>query len=353
MPCPAPLAFKPNLADAARRWDAYYAGDLIDRPVICVTAPKPGMERRPGADYRERVFGDMDDQIDRALHNAAATHYGGEAMPAMRLSFGPDELGVFCGAELGWDDASGDTNWAIPTVEEWGPVALNQRHPLYLRMLEFYRRAAAKTAGKMLLGEPDMHSNMDLLMSLRGSQRLCEDLIDRPEAIDVAMAGAREAFRQIWAGVTEAGQMYERGFWHGCYSMEGAATLQCDFSCMISPDMFRRWVRPALEEEAAIVRHVVYHWDGPGALVHTDDLVEMEGLHTLSYVPGEGHGPHLAFVEMFRDLQDRGKGIEFWGSPDEIKQAHRTLRPEKTIYGTWTPTPDEAEELLDWFTANT
>lgn len=356
MPKPAPLLFKPDLDDAARRWDAYYAGDLIDRPIVRVTAPRPGMPHAAGSDYRERVFGDLDAVIDRALQNAEATYYGGEAMPALWLSFGPDEIGVFCGAELCWDDDSGDTNWSKPCVEDWAtslPLKLNERHPLYLRMLDFYRRAAEKTAGKMLLAAPDLHTNMDLLMALRGSQRLCEDLLDEPELVDQAMLDARQVFKQVWNAVTDAGRQYENGFWHDSYSMEGATTLQCDFSCMISSPMFRRWVLPALEEEAAIVKHVVYHWDGPGALVHTDDLVACEGLHTLSYVPGDGHGNHLSFVEMFRRLQDRGKGIQFWGSPEEIKQAHKVLRPEKTMYCTWTSTPAEADELLDWFVKNT
>jgi 5-methyltetrahydrofolate--homocysteine methyltransferase len=356
MASPAPLQFKPNLEDAARRWEAYYAGDLIDRPIVCVTAPKPGMTRARGSDYRERVFGDMDDVIDRGLRNAEATYFGGEAMPALWLSFGPDEVGAFCGAELGWDENSGDTNWAKPCVDYWEtflPLKLDDRHPLYLRFLEFYRRAAEKAAGKVLLCEPDLHTNMDLLMSLRGSERLCEDLLDCPELIDRAMADARQVFKQVWKDVTDAGRQYEHGFWHDCYSMEGAATLQCDFSCMISPAMFRRWVLPALEEEASIVKHVVYHWDGPGALIHTDDLVASELIHTLSYVPGAGHGNHLSFAETFRSLQDRGKGIQFHGSPEELKQAHKALRPEKTLYETWVSTPEEAEELLDWFVRNT
>lgn len=41
---PAPLLFKPNLDDAAHRWNAYYEGEIIDRPIVCVTSPKDGYE---------------------------------------------------------------------------------------------------------------------------------------------------------------------------------------------------------------------------------------------------------------------------------------------------------------------
>ena len=135
--------------------------------------------------------------------------------------------------------------------------------------------------------------------------------------------------------------------------MEGAATLQCDFSCMISPEMFRRWVLPALEEEAEIVKHVVYHWDGPGALVHTDDLLASAGLHTMSYVPGTGHGGHIDHLDLLKRVQKGGKSVQVGGSPEQIKFMHRELKPEKVYYSTGVGSRAEAEELLDWFVKNT
>jgi hypothetical protein len=355
-PRPAPLAFKPDLEDAARRWQAFYAGDLIDRPVVCVTAPREGRTFVRSSDYRERAFGDMDAIIARSLVNAEATCWGGEAVPAFYPSFGPDEIAVFCGAELCWSDDSGDTNWSKPCIEEWErdlPLVLKEDHPLWQRMLTFYRRAADRMAGKMLLCPLDLHTNMDLLAAARGPQRLCMDCIERPEAIDRAMEDARAVFPVVWNAVREAGRMDENGYCQCFYAMEGAATLQCDFSCMIGPEMFRRWVLPALEEEAGIVRHAMYHWDGPGALIHTDDLLKSKGLHTLSYVPGDGHGRHIEYLDLFRRVQAGGKAVQVWGSPDEIKAMHRELRPEKTLYCTGAGSRAEADALLEWFVKNT
>jgi 5-methyltetrahydrofolate--homocysteine methyltransferase len=170
------------------------------------------------------------------------------------------------------------------------------------------------------------------------------------------MADARAIFRQLWAEVAAAGRMDEWGYctgWGSLYSTEGAATLQCDFSYMISPAMFRRWVLPALEEEAEIVRHVVYHWDGPGALVHTKDLVASRGLHTLSYVPGDGRGSHLDYLDLLKRVQAGGKAVQVWGTPEQLKLLHRELRPEKTMYCTNAETQTEAEELVEWMTRNT
>jgi hypothetical protein len=353
---PSALAFKPDLSEAAQRWQAYFDGEMIDRPVVCVTAPKGDEPAAPASTYRDRVFGDMDDLIDGMIASAERTFYGGEAIPTAWLSFGPDEIACFCGAELVWSDDSGDTNWSRPSVDDWDqslPLSVQEDNPLWKRMLAFYRRAAERLAGKMLLSSLDLHTNMDLLASLRGPEQLCIDLIDRPEAIDRAMMSARQVFPLAWKAIAEAGKMRERGFCHLAYAPEGAAILQCDFSCMISSEMFRRWILPALEEEAEIVMHAIYHWDGPGALVHTDDLVASQGLHTLSYVPGHGRGTHIDYLELYQRVQRGGKAVHFSGTPQELKEAHRVLNPNKVLYTCRTETQAEAEELLEWFTKNT
>jgi hypothetical protein len=353
---PYPLSLKPDLADAARRWEAYYQGEIIDRPVVYVTAPRtPGQPGRMPW-YHELVFDPIDAVIDRGLASAGATYWGGEAVPYMMISFGPDEIAAFSGAEFRWSPDSPDTNWSTPLVQDWErdlPVFLHHDNRLWQRMLALYRRAAQKLDGKMLLSPPDLHSNMDLLSALRGPERLCMDLIETPELIDRAMADSRRAFRELWPAIVAAGQMDEHGYSNYFYSMEGCAVLQCDFSCMISPPMFRRWVLPALEEEAALVSHVLYHWDGPNALIHEKDLVASKGLHTFSYVTGAGHGDLIEYLDLLKRVQAAGKAVQVYGTVEQLKTMHKELRPEKAYYVAQVASPSEADALLEWFVKNT
>jgi hypothetical protein len=323
-----------------------------------VTAPKnPNLPSGAGGrNYRDHVFGDMHQILDEAIEKAANTYFGGEEVPAFYPTFGPDAIAVFCGAELAWNDYSGDTNWVVPFVERWEealPLKLDETHPLWQRQLEFYRLGAEKLAGKMLLRGLDWHTNMDLLSAIRSPARLCMDLVEQPEMIDEAMKSARAIFPKMWEAVVAAGKMRERGFCNYIYSMHGADNLQCDFGAMISPPMFERWALPALEEEAALVNNVYYHWDGPTQLVHEDLLCGSKGIYTFQYQMGAGNGDPRDYLELYQRLQSKGKAIHFWGSIGDCKLAHKQLQPEKVMYSTWAASPVEADALLQWFVKNT
>lgn len=356
-PCkPAPLLFKPDLQEADRRFKAFYVGDLIDRPPCCITAPRRGGTLPSRLTYYDRVHKEIDEILDTTLAAAELTYYGGEALPKFWPSFATDEVAAFCGGEIKWSQDSGDTNWSVPFVDNWEsalPLRLQEDNPLWQRMRKLLRRCSERLAGKMLVMPLDLHTNMDLLMAVRGSERLCMDLVDQPEMIDQAMESARQIFRDLWEAITSDAKMYELGFAHDVYSMEGAATLQCDFSCMIGPDMFRRWVLPALEEEASIVKHVMYHWDGPDAVKHADDLIASKGLHTLGYVPGAGNGTFLDHLDLLQKVQQGGKAVYVWGPPERLMAIHPHLKPEKTLYWSWAKTEDEARRFIDWLAKNT
>jgi len=357
---PYPLAFKPDLDEAAKRWEAYLAGELYKRPLVCVTARREGKTPPPGHGYRDYNFGDLDTIIDDSLESAACHYYGGEAIPNMGISFGCDEVAVFCSdGKFHFNDDSGWTNWSQPFVDDWEtalPFRIHEDNPLWQRMLELVRKAAVKLDGKMLINHLDLHTNGDLLAAARGPDRLCMDMVDQPELVDLAMDSARKIFTEFWHRIAEAGKMYERGHVNGLYSMEGAAVVSCDFCCMISPEMFRRWIRPAYEEECTIVKHAFHHWDGPTALKHEADILSLPGFHTIGYVPTVGINERIKHIEhlpLMRRIQKAGKAVQFIGTIDECKQAHRELDPAKTMYCTGADSVKEADDLLAWFVKNT
>jgi len=343
------LKLKPDYKDAVRRYEAFWNGSMEDRPVVRITVPNPDRSAPLyESNYYAKINDDEDELVQGLVGNAGRTLYFGEALPEVNLSFGCEEIAVYCGGALRFHENDRDTNWAQPFVMDWEdvfPIRINEGHPMWLRKLSLAEKCAKAMDGVMLFSPIDLLTNMDLLQGMRGSEGLCKDLLDRPETIDRALAYVMEI----------VGFIYDKLFMpYGLPSASGFDHLQCDFSYMIGGPMFRRFVLPYLEREAEYFNNrVLYHWDGPGALTHTEDLLASKYLYLLGYVPGAGKGTHKDYIDLYKKVQARGKAVCVWGDPDEMKLIHRELSPEKTIYSTQTETAREAEELLKWFAANT
>lgn len=325
--------YKPDYAKAIDRWEAYWEGDMLDRPLLIYQNGKKNFDWAAGSTYKDRCYGDMDKILDNYLYNNKGIDFLGDGLPAFWISLGTHEIASYMGAEIVWAGDS-DTNWVKPSDCEFSdilPIKLDKNNAFYRRMLQFYDKAVKKFDGRSLIFTLDNHTNMDLLLSLRGDATLCIDTVDCPELIDEAMPHVRQVFKEMFADTCKAGQFDKYGYSYDTYSEKSNTTLACDFSALVGKEMFRRWILPTLEYEASLVERVRFHWDGPDALRHFDDIMSIKKLHTISYVPNPSVR-HTAHLELYQKVQACGKCVEFGGDIDEIKHAAKLLAPNKTIY---------------------
>ncbi|NLG37107.1 MAG: hypothetical protein GX549_03765 [Clostridiales bacterium] len=289
----------------------------------------------------------------------ASTYYGGEAIPAMEVTLGPDQYAGFLGARI---LAHGDmsTTWAEAVVDDWSifEAQIDREPGGYFDSIRRYMTAAAKYAkGKFLIHMLDFHSNMDALSALRGPQNFCLDLYDCPDEVHRALRDVRNTYAEIFDMAYDAGDMANRGSigWSPTYCGEGRfAVIQCDFICMISPEKAREFVIPAIEEEAAFLDHSVFHLDGKGALAHLDDILAIDNIDVIQWVPGEGQPRTLFWMDLLKRIQKAGKSIWVpdW-TADEIRALHKELEPDKVVYSLQAPSQAQAENLLLYLSRNT
>ncbi len=352
-------AFKPDFEEARERWAAFWQGEIVDRPVAMIRCPKAGVERRPEGRYMEGRDGDYDAVIDRFEAWAATVAWLGEAIPVYVPSFGPDMFAGFLGAPLNYG-TQGDTNtsWSEPCVEDWAaalPLAIAPENPVWVRTQEFVARLAERSRGRWVVAHLDMHSNLDALAAMRGPERLCMDLLDEPETIDRAIAQMGPLYRMVDRRLRELGRMDQTGSsgWIPMYCEGRFNVTQSDFSCMVGPDQFRRFVLPALEEELAALDHSIYHLDGPDALRHLDDLLALERLDAIQWVPGAGRPPHKGWLELLKRIVGAGKSVIVYCAPAEVPLFHEALGPRRVIYDLRAKTEAEGRGVLDWLKAHT
>lgn len=356
-PQPLALEFKPDLEEATQRWLAFWNQELIDRPCCVIRGPKEGVDPVPGPAYMAGSHGDFGPIVDQIVASSATVWWGGEAIPYHTPSFGPDMMAAWMGAELKFAPGEG-TSWAVPCIHDWVadlPITLDPDNYWYSRMVDFCRALAQGFEGKMIVAHVDLHSNMDLLLAMRGGQKLCMDLLDSPETIDTAMEQVRGVYGPVFDGLYEAGNMAWTGTcgWVPAYHPVSTNTIQCDFAALIGPEHFRRWVMPALEEEAAHLQHCVYHLDGPDCIVHVDDLCSIPGLDCIQWVYGAGNKPFIEWMDLLKYIQSKGTSLWIPCSTEDIKVYHRELDQTKVFYQCYAGSQAEGEQTLKWLVDHT
>jgi 5-methyltetrahydrofolate--homocysteine methyltransferase len=356
------LLYKPDADQALRRWDAFWQGDMIDRPPVCITVPREGVPEIPLWDQLSGFDEDLGEIADRLEATYAAHEFLGEAFPAFAPSVGPDQFAAFLGCPVVNNPDSAPTLWVTPCVEDWEsalPLALDPDNYYWRHIREFYAYLRPRAQGKYLLKPLDQNGNMECLAAMRGFEAMCLDMVERPELVDRAVAQVRELFGPVYDAVYEAGGMGEQGYtgsWAGTLARGKHNVLACDFAALMSPAMFDRWVMPCLEAETEFLDHTLYHLDGPDAIRHLPSLLGLPRLHCIQWIVGDGlrdWRPIPTWVELYQRIQATGRACQVLeASIPELKQLHPHLKPNLVQYCTYAATRAEGEEFLQWLVEN-
>jgi 5-methyltetrahydrofolate--homocysteine methyltransferase len=122
---------------------------------------------------------------------------------------------------------------------------------------------------------------------------------------------------------------------------------------MISPAMFGRFVEPKMRMEARVFSgRLAYHMDGPGQRPHLPELLAMQGLRAIQWVPGAGNPGTLSprWDELYARITGAGKKVCLGGVPFDPEGIRRLLAkfPPGSFFIPLTLSGRrEAEELLE------
>jgi 5-methyltetrahydrofolate--homocysteine methyltransferase len=292
-----------------RDWQTWWAGEL-QRPLVTIEISDPV----PGAETSQLTRWGLDTPIDQLLDNRQrlleATHWLGDAFPKWWPNFGPGTIAAFQGSRVSWTP---DTTWFWPLE---GVRSLADIHPRFdpdnawwLRIREVTRRAVERWGGQVLVGISDIGGNLDVLAGLRSSEKLLLDVTEDPEQVD-RLAGEitglwARYYNELEAITRTAGR--GNACWGPVWSPGRGYMLQCDFSYMISPRMFRRFVLPDLAACCELLDYGFYHMDGKGQLPHLDHLLSIARLRGIQWQPGDGQPKADGWLPVLQRIRAAGK----------------------------------------------
>ncbi len=295
-----------------RDWTAWWRGEL-ERPLVLINDFRPPQDRPlpllPNPTSNLPLDMPAEEVIDRVQAHLEATRFHGDAFPRWWLNFGPGIAAGFLGAEV---HSVPETVWFEPSQV----VDISELQPAYDPESVWWRRvkdltiaAVERWGSQVAVGHTDLGGNLDILASLRTTERLLFDLHDAAEHVQRVV----ESITQLWLRYfNELYEIIRRGGrgttpWAPIWSPQRCYMLQCDFSYMISPAMFERFVLPDLTACCDALDHPFYHLDGEGQIGHLDMLLSIERLRGIQWIPGDGAPPPEEWLPLLRRIRDSGK----------------------------------------------
>jgi hypothetical protein len=326
---------------------AWWAGEL-DRPLVWLSAAGPVASLPFG--YQSNYPLDMpaDQVVDGYAPVLAATRYYGDAFPWLWINFGPGIMAGFLGAKVNSVTQPLETVWFTPVEKK--PIqdltlAFDPQNPWWRRVKEITGVFVDRYGEMLQVSHTDLGGNLDILASFLETQQLLMDVVEQPDEV-------LRLVRQIttlWIRYYDELEALLRpacpgtSCWTPLWSPGKTYMLQCDFSYMISPRMFEKFVLPDLAGLCGHLDHGFYHLDGRGEIPHLDLLLSISRLRGIQWIPGDGAPPPEDWLPLLKRVRDGNKLCQVFVTPEGARKIVRSLGGRGflfVIYATQEQFPD-------------
>lgn len=349
-----PMRYHVNWPEAQRRLTALWHRERLDRPCIAVRAPQAVEHPTPvpePADDEARWL-DPTYRVALAQRELESTWWGGEAVPS-------------CLQMAGWMNCLGgmphfapDTIWFETRAVDFSMPSPFRHDPEseWVRKFRTLMLALCAAAGRddFLVGSMLGLPANDLLSMHLGTQEFLYALVDHPAWMaEAILTGARDqlqACQELQALLRETGHEYWYGNagWMALWTPEPFISTQSDVSCMLSPEMFDRFVVPELEVYGQACGVMWYHLDGGDAKQHLPRLLSLPYLRVIQYVPAPFEPPNgPGHLEMYKQIQAAGRIVHIQVPAENIEPLVRALDPALLMLDTGVSSRTEGERLLE------
>ncbi len=301
--------------------------DRLERPIVPIITTGHPSPRKP-SEYPLLAFPTAWDMsispekfVDAYDYHLSTLRWHGDAFPFFPITpFGPGVMAAFLGCTpVGVEH----TVWFMPPKKDI-PIeelhfSFDENNPYFRRVVNIVEAAMEKWRGHVVVGMVDIGGVMDVLSSFRGTENLLTDLYDSPDEVLRCVKELQELWLKYFRIFNDIMAPEARGYsqWYNLYGEQPGYILQSDFSYMISPDMFDKFVGPELASTSKHICNAVYHMDGIGEIPHLDSLLKIDSIKGIQWVPGDGEPSSRNWDELLDRILVSGKKLISWNqNPD-------------------------------------
>ncbi len=298
---------------------AWWNGAL-ERPLVFLGVPDPSLPPVWGYQSNFPLEMPAEDVVDCYAPMLESARFYGDAFPWFWVNFGPGILAGFLGAQVNSVTDPGETVWFTPPQRM--PIQdlrlQYQAENVWWQRVKAITQVLADRYGSMLqVSHTDLGGNLDVLASFVTTEQLLFDVVEQPEAVDRCVREITDLWLRYYDELDAIIRPQCRGTscWTPIWSPGKTYMLQCDFSYMISPKMFERYVAPDIAACCEHMDHGFYHLDGKGEIPHLDLLLGIERLRGIQWIPGDGQPSPDQWLPLLKRIRDGGKLCQVFVDP--------------------------------------
>lgn len=342
-----------------KSYEAFWNHEANGRACLYLVAPKDDQDHLPMPEDITDRWENLEILKKLAFHEIENTTYFADAFPSYFINFGP---GCFTAMIGGSYRLAPHTVWFenepffIQNFNKLPAFRLNKESPMYQLVDRFTEEFLRSGHDKVITSITDIGGTYDILAALRGTQNLLMDLYDSPMEVKKAVHSIQVLWKEYYQYYEQLLLTRQGGMssWMPIYSEKGYYPLQCDFSAMISPDMFKEFVLPDLQYQTEYLERSIYHLDGPGEVPHLDHILSLPRLSAIQWTPGDGAASLTdeCWYELYQRIQVAGKSLVLLGcEPEGCEKLLKHISTKGLYISCYADDEQEAKEIECLFDA--
>ena len=334
--------FKEDIKEAKERMKAWWDHEIVDRPCISYYYPRLGEDFPDVMEFFDPIYlAENWDKVETDLDHfeiaSKSWNFGGENIPRYFPNYGPGIAAAIFGVEprsmsrTVWFNRPTPVDEIVSLLES---AEFTMNNPWYARLMRTTEIAAIRAKDDYSVAITDIGGVLDILSSFLGPKSIILTMKRQPEIIDTCRVIILEKLLKLYDDLQDIIEHNVDGFssWMPLWCQKRWYPIQCDFSAFLSPKWFKRFALDDIRTQAEYMDYAFYHLDGPDALNHIDDILAIDSINGIQWVPGAGGELKCsdAWMPVYKKIQAAGKNIyiDLFELPERLAHFYKELDPK-------------------------
>ena len=297
-----------------------HKGLIIDLPYLTTAKPAADVQNPGPPENYKFQHTDSEWIAKRQKYRLSRRQFLGDTLPIATVDIGYQSLSLYLGGTN--PVFQEDTIWYEPLlgdIDNVDRLEFDPNNPWYQNHKTTYEETVAIGRDLFFTGTPGLGSHIDVLSAMRGPETFMLDLIERPHWVKERLKEINQAYFQAFDGLYNIYKLADGSScasYYGWWAPGKVALVMAEAAAMISPDMFKEFVVPVMEEQCRWLDHSVFLIDGKECLRFLDHLLSVEELDVIAFDP-QPQGPpgdNQVWYDLYKKILKAGKSVQIYGS---------------------------------------